>query len=89
MKFENVLVDTFLMMLRDKDRLLALEQERLQRRRKLLANTIRITESSYEVEEGKIICSGCTEEYMILSEMVREKNEKVLAEILGLEDEEE
>ncbi len=46
-------VDTFLMMLRDKDRLLALEQERLQRRRKLLANTIKITESSYEVEEKK------------------------------------
>lgn len=76
-------VDTFLTMLRDKDRLLALEQERLQRRRKLLANTIKITESSYEVEEEKIIYSKCAEEYMILSEMVREKNEKVLAEILG------
>lgn len=76
-------VDTFLTMLRDKDRLLVLEQERLQRRRKLLANTIKITESSYEVEEEKIIYSECAEEYMILSEMVREKNEKVLAEILG------
>lgn len=80
---KNREVDNFLAMLREKDQLLKQEQARLQRRRRLLANTIKITESSYDAEEDQILLCRCEEEYMILSEQAADHSEKALLEILG------
>lgn len=75
--------ENFLIMLKDKDAMLKKEQEQLRRRRKLLANTIKITEASYVVEENKIEIIERDDEYFIISNPVHGTNEKVLAEVLG------
>lgn len=75
--------DTFLSMLKEKDKLLKKEQEMLVRRRRLLANTIRITEGSYSIQEDVITVEQRESEYMVVSDLAVSSNEKVLAEILG------
>lgn len=75
--------ENFLLMLKEKDLMLKKEQEQLRRQRKLLANTIKITEASYIVEENKIEVVMRDDEYFIISDPVTSINEKALAEVLG------
>lgn len=75
--------DIFLSMLKEKDEILKKEQARLVRRRRLLANTIRITEGAYSVQEDIVIIEDRDCEYLIVSDLAAGSSEKHLAEILG------
>lgn len=73
----------FLTMLKDKYQVLQKEQEQINRRKKLLMNTIKVTETSYDIEENKIDFAERAEEYFIFSETIQCHTEKAMTEILG------
>lgn len=75
--------DSFISILKEKDKILKQEVDRLVRRRRLLRNTLRLAEISLEVEEDSISLHECGEMYFIMSEKVTTLWDKAAFEILG------
>lgn len=67
---------TFLTMLQAKDKLLLAEIERLKRLRKLLKNTMNITQDAFNVEENKIEFVDKDEEYFIVTPGPKKSDDK-------------
>lgn len=75
--------NNFLAMLKSKDKLLRAEMEKLLRRRRLLNNTIKITEEAFYVDENVIELEDVPEEYFIISDKPVNNSDKAVAEVLG------
>lgn len=73
----------FLAMLKSKDKRLRVELENLVRRRKLLNNTIKITEEAFYVDENVVELEDVDEEYFIISDKPANTSDKAVAEALG------
>lgn len=74
---------TFLVMLREKDKMLLAEIERLKRLRKLLKNTMNITQDSFNVEEDKIEFAEKEEEYFIVTPGQKKNDDKSILDAIS------
>lgn len=75
--------ENFVTMLKEKDAQLHQEIKTLTRRRKLLQNTLKLTEISFDAEENKILFKDYEEMYFILSEKITNNDDKNTFEILS------
>lgn len=75
--------DIFMEMLRQKDQELKKEIDLLIRRRRLLNNTLRITEKYKDAEEERIVIADTEEEYFIVSDKMKNNSEKELYSVLA------
>lgn len=75
--------DIFMEMLRQKDKELKKEIDLLIRRRRLLNNTLRITEKYKDAEEGSITVLEEEEDYFIVSDKMKNNSEKELYSVLA------
>ena len=74
---------TFLLMLKEKDKMLLTEIERLKRLRKLLKNTMNITQDSFNVEENKIEFVDKPEEYFIVTPGQKKNDDKSVLDAIS------
>ncbi len=75
--------NNFLTMLKEKDKQMRMEIERLKRFRRLLKNTIRITHNASYVEENKVEFMDKAEEYFIVTPVSKKDDEKSLFEAIA------
>lgn len=75
--------ENFVTMLRSKDKQIKREIDILVHRRKLLHNTLKITETSFRVEENIIKFLEKDEEYFIISDKPKQNTEKAAFDVLG------
>ena len=74
--------NTFLHMLKEKDKKMREEIERLKRLRHLLKNTINITQTAFDVETDKISFVDKQEEYFIVTPGEIKRTEKLICEAI-------
>lgn len=74
--------NTFLHMLKEKDKKMCEEIERLKRLRHLLKNTINITQTAFDVETDKISFVDKQEEYFIVTPGEIKRTEKLICEAI-------
>ena len=74
--------ENFIAMLKEKDKKMYEEIERLKRLRKLLKNTINITQDSFKVEENKIEFVDEEEQYFIVTNGEKDSDEKAMFEAM-------
>lgn len=79
---DNRNTNTFLVMLKEKDKKIHEEIERLKRLRNLLKNTINLTQSAFDVEIDKIEFMDKDEEYFIVTPSEKKFTEKSMYEAI-------